>query len=191
MKKLLVYFTLLVCIMEVQGQASLDMVVLRNKQNRTIKSYFSGIPITFADKTGQVTSGTVKKVSRDSIYIQQFDIRRTATMWGTQVQDTVGAYLLKFHPNEIVWIKKNRSSIEPIRNGSVFMIGGLGYSALHSINAAYLGEPILWSNLAIAGGAVAAGYIMKKLRSNRYVIGKKYTLNYIDATPVKSANELQ
>jgi len=40
MKKLLVYFTLLVCILEVQGQASLDMVVLRNKQNRTIKSFF-------------------------------------------------------------------------------------------------------------------------------------------------------
>ncbi|MFZ9301675.1 MAG: hypothetical protein ACO23V_11965 [Chitinophagaceae bacterium] len=183
MKKILAYFTLFFFINEVCGQASLDMVVLRNKQNRTIKSYFSGIPITFADNTGQVISGVVKKVLRDSLYIQQYDIRRSATMWGTPVQDTVGAYTLKFHSNEIVWIKKNRGTIEPIRNGTVFMIGGLGYGLLHSINAAYLGEPILWSNLAVAGGAIAGGYIMKKLRSNRYVIGKKYTLNYIDATP--------
>lgn len=185
MKKMFVLMMVTLAILEVSGQASLDMVVLRNKQNRTVKSYFTGIPITFADRTGQVVSGTIKRVSSDSIFIQQYDIRRVATMWGTQIQDTVGLYIMKFHPNEIVWIKKNRSSIEPIRNGSVFMIGGLGYALLHTFNAAYLGEPVLWSNLAIAGGAVAAGYVMKKLRSNRYTIGRKYTLNYINATPGK------
>lgn len=185
MKKMLVYLSAFLFAFEVQGQASLDLLLLKNKQNRTMKTFFNGIPILFADQTGQVYSGTIKRVANDSIYLQQYDIRRVATMWGTPVQDTVSSYLLKFHPSEIVWIQKPGRSFEFVRNGTLFMIGGAGYGLLHSINAAYLGEPVIWSNLAIAGGAIAGGYLLRKLRNNRYVIGKKYTLNYINATPTK------
>lgn len=185
MRKMLVCLYSMLFIYEVKGQASLDMVVLRNNQNRTVKSFFSGIPISFSDKTGQQYSGTIKKVASDSIFIQQYDIRRAATMWGTQVQDTVSSFLLKFHTNEIVWIAKPRSSLELFRNGTLLMLGGAGYSILHLINAAYLKEPVLWSNLAISGVAIAGGYLLRKLRRNRYTIGKKYKLVYINATPTK------
>lgn len=185
MKKMFVYLISALFVLEASAQTSLDMVVLRNRQNRTIKSYFSGIPITFGDKTGQVVQGVIKRVYNDSIYIQQYDIRRAATMWGTQVQDTVGTYFIKFHPNEIVWIAKPKRMLESIRNGSAFMIGGAGYAVLHVLNAAYLGQPVLWPNMAVAGGVAATGYLMNKLRSNRYMIGKKYKLIYINTTPSK------
>ena len=65
------------------------------------------------------------------------------------------------------------------------MIGGAGYAVLHVLNAAYLGQPVLWPNMAVAGGVAATGYLMNKLRSNRYMIGKKYKLIYINTTPSK------
>lgn len=183
MKKMFICVLMLLCIEEASSQTSLDMVVLRNRHNRTIKSYFAGIPITFGDQAGNVTQGVIKKVAGDSLFILQYDIRQAATMWGTPVLDTVSTYFIKFHTNEIAWIKKPRQSFEPFRNGTVFLLGGLGYGILHVANAAYLGEPVLWPNLAVAGGAAGLGYLMKKLRTNQYKIGKKYKLVYIDATP--------
>ena len=185
MTKMFVHLILALFVLEASAQTSLDMVVLRNRQNRTIKSFFSGIPITFGDKTGQVVQGVIKRVYNDSIFIQQYDIRRAATMWGTPVQDTIGTYFIKFHPNEIVWIAKPRQIASSIRNGSAFMIGGAGYAVLHVLNAAYLGQPVLWPNMAIAGGVVAAGYLLKMLHSDRYMMGKKYKLIYINTTPSK------
>ncbi len=156
-----------------------DMVVLRNRQGHTIKSYFSGMPIDFGDKSGRQISGIVKKIERDTLFIQQYDIRRAYNMWGTYVMDTVTAYLLKYHTNEITWIRKPHGSFEFVRDGSIFIIGGTAYLLLHVINAAYLKEPVVGSTVAIAGGIAVGGIVMKKLRKNRYTIGKKYTLVYI------------
>lgn len=185
MKKMFVYIMAFLFAGQLQAQASLDMIVLKNRKNRTKKTFFSGIPITFQDKTGQLYSGKIKKVAKDSFFIQQYDIRAVGTMWGTQVQDTISSYLVKFHTNEVAWVVKPRTSFELFKNGSLMMIGGAGYGVLHAVNALYLGEPVLWSNMAIAGGAVAAGYALRKMRNNRYVIGRKYKLVYINATPSK------
>ena len=185
MKKMFAYLLVMLFAGQVKAQASLDMIVLKNRKNRTIKTFFSGIPITFQDKAGQMYSGKIKKVVSDSFFVQQYDIRTVGTMWGTQVQDTVSSYIVRFHPNEVAWLVKPKSSFELFKNGSLLMIGGAGYGVLHAVNALYLEEPILWSNMALAGGAIAAGYALRKLRNDRYVIGKKYKLVYIDATPSK------
>jgi len=161
-----------------QGNAS-DMVVLRNKQNHTIKSYFSGMPIDFGDRGGREVSGIVRKIEHDTLYIQQYDIRRGYTQWGTSVMDTITSYLLRYHFNEITWIRKPHKGFEFVRDGSIFIVGGTAYMLLHVINAAYLKEPVVASTMAIAGGIAVGGVIMKKLRKNRYKIGKKYKMVYI------------
>ena len=157
-----------------------DMVVLRNKQGRTIKSYFRGMPIDFGDLSGREVMGIVRKVDRDTIFIQQYDIRQAYTQWGTSVLDTVTAYLLKYHYNEISWIRKPSENFEFVRNGTIFMIGGTGYLLLHVFNAAYLKEPVIWSTVAIAGGIAAGGFLMHKLRKKKYMIGRNYHMEYID-----------
>ena len=55
-------------------------------------------------------------------------------MWGTQVQDTVGIFLTAYHTNEISWIRKPKAKFEFVRDGTIFMIGGVAYTALHVIN---------------------------------------------------------
>jgi hypothetical protein len=159
---------------------SSDMVVLRNKKGRTIKSYFSGIPIDFGDRGGRVVNGIVKKIDNDTIFIQQYDIRRMYNQWGTSVADTVTTYLLKYHHNEVGWVRKPKAKFEFVRDGTIFIIGGTGYLLLHVINAAYLKEPVVGSTVAIAGGIAIGGLVMKKLRKNKYSIGKKYQMVYIE-----------
>jgi hypothetical protein len=182
MKKFVLLYFLAFISMEIiaQQQGSFDMVVLRDKNSRTIKSYFQGIPIVFGTTNGKYVEGSIRKVERDSIFLQKYDVRRAMTMWGTQVQDTVGIFWFAYHTNEIAWIRKPKAKFEFVRDGTVFMIGGTGYAALHLINAAYLGEPVDWTTIGISAGVAAAGFIMHKLRKRRYVIGEGYTLKYIN-----------
>jgi hypothetical protein len=63
------------------------------------------------------------------------------------------------------------------------MVGGTAYGLLHVVNAAYLKEPVLWSTVATAGALAATGFVMNKLRTGRYQIGRKYKLVYIDTRP--------
>ena len=175
------FFMLFIAGAEVCAQVKTsDMVVLRNKQGHTIKSYFSGMPIDFGDRGGREVSGVVKKIDYDTIFIQQFDIRQAYNRWGTYVMDTVTTYLLKYHYNEISWIRKPSARLEFVRDGTIFMIGGTAYLLLHVINAAYLKEPVVGSTVAIAAGVAVGGLVMKKLRKRKYTIGKKYSLVYID-----------
>lgn len=183
MKRMALWMTMLLGVFDVMGQTSLDMMVLRNGRGRTVRSFFQGIPIVFGDKSGLIVEGTIHRVRNDSLFIRQYDIRKTATMWGTQVQDTVSMYLIKFHPEEIAWIRKPKRSFELIRNGTLFQVGGTAYGLLHVANAAYLKEPVIWQTVAMAGAIGATGFMMKKLRTGRYQIGKKYKLLYIDTRP--------
>jgi len=166
-----------------QQKGSFDMVVLKDRSGRTVKSFFAGIPIGFGTTSGKYVDGIIKKVERDSIFIQHYDIRRAMTMWGTQVQDTVSIYWTAYHPNEIAWLRKPAAKFEFVRNGMIFMIGGVGYALLHAINAAYLDQPVVWGTMGIAAGIAAGGYIMFKLRKKRYVVGRGYELRYIDTGP--------
>jgi hypothetical protein len=177
--------------LKAQQQGSFDMVLLKDKSSgRTVKSYFSGIPIAFETKSGRFVEGNIMKIERDTIFIQYYDVRRAMTMWGTQVQDTISVYWTGYHTNEIAWIRKPNAKFEFVRNGTIFMIAGTGYALLHVINAAYLDEPVLWSTIGVAAGVAVGGFIMYKLRKKRYVIGKGYELRYINTASPPSAFSL-
>ncbi len=173
-------FLIMCCSLDLASQVNpSDMVVLRNRKGHTVKSYFSGIPIVFGDRGGRIVSGVVRKIQRDTIFIQQYDVRKAYNQWGGYVADTITAYLLKYHRNEIKWIRKPGAKFEFVRDGTIFMVGGTAYLLLHVINAAYLKEPVVGSTVAIAGGIAVGGFLMRKARKQRYTIGKNYTLVYI------------
>lgn len=156
-----------------------DFLVLRNRNDRTIKSYYAGKSIQFFDKYGRNVEGLISKIDNDSVFIKQFDIRQAYNMWGTYTMDTVTTYLNAYHYNEIAWIQKPPSGLELIRSGKLLMIGGLSYTLLNLINAANKKEPILGKEIAIAGGVFATGWLMHKFRKQHYTIGKRYHLVYI------------
>jgi hypothetical protein len=179
MKKLLLALFFNSILIHCSAQQS-DILLLKKKNGRTVKSFFGGSFIYFIDQSGREMSGVIKKIERDTLFIQYFDVRRAYTRWGTTVADTITAYLFRYHYNEIRAIPKSLSAFEFVRDGTIFMIGGVGYAALHLINSAIQEEEVVGKTVAIAGGVAVAGFIMKKLRKKKYVMGKKYSLQYVN-----------
>lgn len=159
-----------------------DFISLK-KNGRTIKNYFTGSSFEFVHANGSMVSGFINRIYKDTLYMYLYDIRMTPTPWGTRFADTVGKYDLKYSFKEIVAIPKPGKGFEFIRNGSIFMIGGVGYAALHTINGLIQKSKIEPSVLAISGGVALVGFTMRKLRKYYYTIGKKYTIEYVQLTP--------
>ncbi|MFZ9660328.1 MAG: hypothetical protein ACO29O_00505 [Chitinophagaceae bacterium] len=166
-------------IVKPQGNVPSDFLVLRNKKERTIRSYYAGKTIQFFDKYRRNVEGYISKIDKDSVFIKQYDIRQAYNMWGTYSMDTVTAYVTPYHYNEIQWIQKPPSGMELIKSGKLLMIGGISYTLLNLINAANKKEPVFGKEIAIAGGVFATGWLMHKLRKQQYTIGKRYHLVYI------------
>ena len=179
MLKLLLGFLFITSITCGYSQSS-DILLLKKKNGRTIETYFSGKLIYFTDTYGRERGGMIRKILYDTLYISYFDVRRAYTIWGTSVADTIATYLEKYHYNEIKSIPKQHQSFEFVRDGTIFMIGGIGYAALHLINAGIQHSEVDGKTLAIAGGVAAGGFIMHKLRKRDYFIGKKYKLQYVN-----------
>jgi sRNA-binding regulator protein Hfq len=156
-----------------------DFLALKKKNGITIKSYFPGIDIDFYLKNGLEVSGVVHKVDRDTIFITYHDVRMAYTMWGTQVPDTVTSFDLRYAVKDIVAIAKQPGGLEFVRDGSIFIIGGTAYAALHLINSGIQHAKVNWKTVGISVGVAAVGVVMKLLRKRRYDIGNKYQLTYI------------
>lgn len=155
-----------------------DFISLK-KKNRTIKSYFKGSAFEFVHRNGSGISGYINRIYKDTLHMYVYDIRMTPTYWGTRVADTVGRINLKFGLNEIAAIPKPRMGFEFVRNGTLFMIGGVGYAFLHTFNGLIQKAKIHPSTLAVSGGVALIGFGMRKLRKYYYPIGKKYTISYV------------
>lgn len=137
------------------------------------------MPIEFLNENGSGISGIINRIYRDTIYITMYDMRMMPTPWGTRSQDTVGRYDLRFNYKEIAAIPKESKGFEFIRNGTLFMVGGIGYAFLHTFNGLIQKKKIEPSTLAISGGVALIGFTMHKLRRYYYNIGKKYKIEYV------------
>ena len=156
-----------------------DIIVLKKGNNRTLKTYFSGTQIHFISIAGTDVQGMIRKIEKDSLYINIYDARPQYTMWGTSFWDTVSVSLSRYHYKEIREIMKPEQHFGFIRNGFIFIMGGFSYAFLHSVNAWYLKEKIDLQTLAYSGGSVLTGLLLKKLHRNTITINKRHYLQYI------------
>ena len=180
MKKLLVIYILLSVIAPVIAMAQgSDLVLLKKKNNKTVKSFLSETPIHLITVNGENIKGKIKKIDKDSIFINTYDERAGYTMWGTRVWDTLSIGLIKIHYNEVREIVKPRAGMSIIRNGYIFLAGGLSYALLHLVNAAYLKQPVDGVVMAKAGGLIIGGWILKKTNKSTVKIGRRYHLQYV------------
>ena len=98
--------------------------------------------------------------------------------------DSIFINNIPFHVNEIAAIRKNFSKLHLQAGGTVLIAAGVGVLALNVINGLYTNEPsnqwVKPSGWIAAGALIIAGLIMKSARYTTYVIGKKYSLHYLD-----------
>lgn len=180
MKRILVIFLVLIFFMpSISMSQGSDMVLLKKHNNRTVKSYLAGTSIQLITVNGERIKGTIKKIDKDSLYINIYDERAGYTMWGTRVWDTLSIGLTKIHINEVGEIVKPKAGMSIINNGYLFLAGGLSYALLHLINAAYLKQPVDGITMAKAGGLILGGWILRKTHKPTVKMGKRYHLQYV------------
>ena len=166
-----------------------DFIVVK-KRDRTVKSFFPGLPISLQTVSYSWVEGWITDIRHDSIFVKQYDVRRVGTIWGTTMLDTAGSYVVGVHYKEIkqIAVDEKEKPFGFVTNGTIFMIGGLGYAFLNVVNGQYLHESITDSknmtSLGIAFGVAAAGFILNRVqhaKNKRW----KYTIEYVHMTDVK------
>jgi len=159
-----------------------DMVVLKKGPERTLKTYLSGSQIHFVTIAGTEVQGMIRKIQKDSLYINIYDERPAYTMWGTSFWDTVSVGLSRYHIKEVREIFKPREKFSFIKNGLIFKMGGSAYAILHSVNALYLKQPIIPTTMAISGAVALTGFALGRIHKRTVTLGNKYYLQYIPVT---------
>jgi hypothetical protein len=165
------------------SQAS-DFIKVRKRNNRTLKTYFPGSLISCKTVYGNYIGGIVSAVKNDSVFIKQFDVRAIPNQWGTATIDTLGSYSVGINYKDIEMVLfKSHESFGFIRDGSLFMIGGLGYAALNLINGKYLKQPLTdhenLKSLGISLGIAGVGYLMNRLHKINNRNGRRYIVEYV------------
>jgi hypothetical protein len=174
------------------GQLSIaqnsDFIVLKKKNNRSIRSYFPGSFISGQTYTGARIFGTILQIRNDSLAIEQMYVRQVGTQFGTPALDTTYS-TIRLHFTEIrkfdydvktSYGKKGKSGISIPR---MMKLAGIGYIVLEGVNSAYRKESLSDGNkpvtLAVAAGVAAAGFIWDGIKKRQEVAGGKYRVEYI------------
>jgi hypothetical protein len=185
---LLFLFSNFLCLL-VFSQAG-DFIVVKKHNGRTVKSFFSGLPISLQTESRSWVDGYITDIRNDSVFVKEYDVRQTPTIWGVNVLDTAGSYIVGVHYREIrqIIVKERGGGFGFVTNGAIFMIGGLGYAFLNVVNGAYLHGSITDSknmrSLGIALGVAGAGFILNRIshHSNKHW---RYIIEYIHMRDVK------
>lgn len=153
------------------------------KRNRTVKNYFKGSYIRFWFDNGQWVEGTIVKIARDSLWLNEQRIQLVPQGFGTVIDTvTYGAY--KLHYKDIYAIPREKEGFSYIKDGTLVQIGSAGYILLNIINGLGKDSPPLFGSengpkLAIATGVFLLGTLWHHLHRSELRIGKKYRIEYI------------
>lgn len=165
-----------------------DFIVLKKKNNRTLKTYYAGSFISAVTYGGFQINGWIKDIRNDSIIIRQEELRQFQQEFG-MVLDTL-VYTIVIDYREIKQWNYTRGYTWGGRKGfvqvavpKILMIGGTGFIVLELVNTAYrkesLNEGNKLSSLAIAGGVALAGLGTEALQNRNKKVGKKYQVVYV------------
>lgn len=168
------------------SQQASDFIVVKKRNNRTVKTFFPGLPISFETVDKRQANGMIEAIRHDSIFVKEWDIRPMLNSFGIPVVDTVAAYISGFHYKEIGKVDvSNRMKLQEVTPGRILIIGGTGYILLNLINGAIQHQSITSSknltSLGIAGGAVAAGLLANYISRHK----NKYHVEYVHMNDVK------
>jgi hypothetical protein len=176
--KLIIVILILLVPPLVKGQAS---VLLLKKNGKTIERFYTGKNFVFTTKDGMPVRGQLDSIVRDSLFLTYFQEQRVGTQYGTTKTQITGKYDLKFSMANVGSLPRpGKSKLIP----GILILGGLGYTTVNIVNTVADGDPPFGKdnivNVLAGLGAAAAGWLMLRVRSTKYVLGEKYTLEVIN-----------
>ena len=162
-----------------------DFIILK-KKDRTIRSYYAGTQIEFVTTNGVYKNALITRIANDSIFLQEFLVRRYQTSLGFNVTDTAGSFRYAYNYNEVAVIGKKEKGFNVKGSGGALFGGGILLTLGSGV--VYLADRDKFSPaLMITSAALAAiGYLLIRSSGKGMEIGKKhYRLEYIRVTAGK------
>jgi hypothetical protein len=175
-----------------------DFIVLKKRNNRTVKTFYTGSFISGQTYNGFNINGFITDIRNDSIFIRQEQTQAVPTEFGSTL-DTI-VFTVGIDYREIMrfnYTKKykwgGKRGFVQVAIPKIMMLGGVGFIVLESVNTIYRKESFNESgklaSLGIAAGIAVAGYMWQHIQDKSNKAGGKYKVVYIKIKDFK--NNLQ
>jgi len=193
MKKIILLIILLSGTLLTFSQES-DFIVLKKRNNRTIKTFYPGSFISGETYNGFHINGFITAIRNDSLFIRQEETQNVPTEFGSTL-DTI-AYTVGIDYREIMrfnYSKKykwgGKRGFAQVALPKIMMVGGIGFIILETVNTIYRKESFnddgKLLSLGVAAGIAVAGYMWERLQENSNKAGGKYRVVYIKIAEFK------
>ncbi len=161
-----------------------DFILLKHK-NKTVTSYFEGGVIKFTSASGAYVEANILKVKNDTLFLREYVVRAVMTQLGVYTLDTVAVYYNQYHYNQVKSIGKSGRHFDVKGSGAALMGGGA--LLLIAGGVVYLADNKNFSPRLMIGAAALGGlgFLLTKTGTDAMVIGKKYSLVYVQASAAK------
>jgi hypothetical protein len=183
MKKWIVLWAVLIPLLGVAQTKGSDILILK-KRTKTVAKYFSGQSITFYTTEGMPVTGQIEHIGNDSMYLINYRLQRIQRADGGVFIDTAGKFKMEFSIENIGSFPAFRiRGKNLITDGSLFMLGGVGFLGLNLFNVIRDGDPPFGKdnlpNILTAAGITAGGLLLKNSWPKRWLLGNKFTLQIL------------
>ena len=184
-------FILLVSIAEATLSQSSDFIVLKKRNNRTLKTYYPGEFISAVTYNGFSINGFIKDIRHDSIIILQQERRLVPTEFGSTLDTMSYVFGIDYHnikafhfTSQYTWGRKR--GFAQITIPRLMKVGGVAFLVLELVNTGYRKESISANNkllpLGIAAGVAATGFAISYFQNRSDKVGGKYKVVYVKNT---------
>jgi hypothetical protein len=157
MKKLI----LICCCLQAFFVKAQTNVVILEKNGANIKTFATGMDISFETIYHQWFNGEITAIRHDSIFVNDY----------------------AFNYKEIATIKTERRKLNYTEDGVILMIAGGGVLLLGAVNGAYRGDKLsTWytsGSFITAGALLIGGFLLTRGQYRKYHLGKRFTLEYL------------
>jgi len=191
MKPILLLISCIIFANFVYAQES-DFIVLKKKNNRTLRTYYPGAFISAETYLGFPINGYIIAIRNDSIIWRQEELRLMEARegMGTVVDTfrvTMGVlytHIEKFNYKRMyTWGGKRGFSGDLLPR--LMMIGGVGFTVLELVNTAYRRESLNEGNkleaMGVALGVATTGWLISERKDRALKVGKKFNVVYVKA----------
>lgn len=189
MKQILLFISFLFFTPLVFSQQS-DFIVLKKKNNRTLKTYYPGAFISALTWNDFPINGYITAIRNDSLIIRQEERRLMGTEFGTELDTLVYTISVYYeHIKQYNFSKKygwgGKRGFVQVAVPKIMMIGGVGFIVLETVNTLYRRESFNDGGklrvLGIAGAIAVGGWLLEQSKERAKKVGKKYKVVYIKA----------
>jgi hypothetical protein len=166
-----------------------DFIVLKKRNNRTLKTYGQGSFLSAKTSNGFQLNGFITAIRNDSIFIRQQETKLVATDFG-QTIDTVfytfgfdHRIITAFYFSDQYGTNMRKRGFAQATLPIIMIAGGTGYIVLELVNTVYRKESLNEGNkllsLGIAAGIAATGIFLQTMNNRKDKVGNKYKVVYV------------